>query len=131
MSSKQIEVQKEMLFKSYTAIENIANIGQLYCCCQIFSCCETIQNFLRSIKRYCCYCQFADRYNRQYLNEIKKKHTAFETYYNDILGDSEVLKINKDVNTFVSDCNIFDPFSCTTNLNEEQLNQLKDFLFDL
>ena len=37
----------------------------------------------------------------------------------------------KDVNTFVSDFNIFDPFSCTTNLNEEQLNQLKDFLFDL
>ena len=81
MSSKQLEVQKEMLFKSYTAIENIANIGQLYCCCQIFSCCETIQNFLRSIKRYCCYCQFADRYNRQYLNEIKRniqrlKHTT-------------------------------------------------------
>ena len=52
MSSKQIEVQKEYFFKSYIATENIANIGHLYCCYQIYSGCQTIQNFLRNLKRH-------------------------------------------------------------------------------
>ena len=56
MGFKQIEIQKEYFFKSYIAIENIANIGHLYCCCQMYSVCETIQNSLRVLKRKCCYC---------------------------------------------------------------------------
>ena len=72
MSFKQIEVQKEYFFKSYIAIQNIANIGHLYCCCQICSGCQIIQNFLRNLKRYYCYCQFADCYNLHSLNEIKR-----------------------------------------------------------
>ena len=56
MGFKQIEIQKEYFLKSYIAIENFANIGHLYCCCQIYSGCQTIQNSLRILKSKCCYC---------------------------------------------------------------------------
>ena len=70
MSFKQTEVQKEYFFRSYIAIENIANIGYLHCYCQIYSGCQTIQNFIRNLKRYFCYCQFADCYNLHSLNDV-------------------------------------------------------------
>ena len=123
MSFKQKEVQKEYFFKSYIAIENIANVGHLYCCYQIYSGCQTIQNFLRNLKRYCCYCQFADYYNLHSLNEIKRDVVRMKKLYNEILGDIENLKVYQNVNRFVSDFNIFDPFCYIENLNEERLNQ--------
>ena len=130
MSFKQTEVQKEYFFKYYIAIENIANIGHLYCCCQIYSGCQTIQNFLRNLKRYCCYCQFADYYNLHSLNEIKRDVVRMKKIYNEILGDIENLKVYQNVNHFVSDFNIFDPFCYKENLNEERLNHLSFFIVD-
>ena len=132
MSSKQIEVQKKKtFFKSYTATGNIENVGHLYCCCQIYSGCQTIQIFLRKLKRYCCYFQFADRYNLHYLNKIKRDVLHLKLFYNEILGDITVLKAYQNVNRFASDFNIFDSLCYITNLNEEWLNQLEDFLLYL
>ena len=127
MSFIQIEQQKEYFFKSYIAIENIANIGHLYCCCQIYSGSQTIHNFLRNLKMYCYYCQFADCYNLHSLNEIKRDVVRIKKLYNEILGDVENLKVYQNVNQFVSDFNIFDPFCYVENLYEEQLNELRDF----
>ena len=123
MSFKQKEVQKEYFFKSYIAIENIANVGHLHCCCQIYSGCQTIHNFLRNLKRYCCYCQFADYYNLHSLNEIKRDVVRMKKLYNEILGDTENLKVYQNVKRFLSGFNIFDPFCNIKNLNEERLNQ--------
>ena len=129
MSFKQIEVQKEYFIKSYIAIENIANIGHLYCCCQTYSGCRTIQNFLRKLKRYCCYCQFADYYNLHSLNEIKRDFVRMKKLYNELLGDIENLKVYQNVNRFVSDFDIFDPFCYIENLIEKQPIQLRDLIF--
>ena len=49
---------------------------------------------------------------------------------NEILGDIENLKVYQNVNHFVSDFNIFDPFCYKENLNEERLNHLFFFIVD-
>ena len=36
MSSNKITFQKDYLFRLYIAIENIANIGHMFCCCQVY-----------------------------------------------------------------------------------------------
>ena len=50
--------------------------------------------------------------------------------YNEILGDIENLKVYQNVNHFVSDSNIFDPFCYKENSNEERLNHLSFFIVD-
>ena len=62
----------EEIKKSYIAIENITNIVHWNCCCQIYDGCPTIENFLNCDKRYCCYCQFVDRYNFDLLPKVKR-----------------------------------------------------------
>ena len=76
---------------------------------------------------YCYYCQFADCYNLHSLNEIKRDVACMKKLYNENLGDIENLKVYQNVNQFVSDFNNFDPFCYIENLNEEQLNELRDF----
>lgn len=132
MSSNQIIYQKESFFRIYIAIENIANIGHMFCCCQIYSGCQTIQNFLRKIKRYCCYCQFADRYSFHLLHKIKKDTFCLQELYYDVLADIEILKLHKDVNEIVLDFDIFNSHCYIANTSEvERMNQLKDYLFYL
>ena len=50
MSFNQIALQKEYFFRLYITIENIANIGHMFCCCQVYSGCQTIQIFLKKQK---------------------------------------------------------------------------------
>ena len=45
------------------------------------------------------------------------------------MGDIENLKVYQNVNRFVSDFNIFDPFCYIENLNKERLIQLRDLSF--
>lgn len=132
MSSNQIIYQKESFFRIYIAIENIANIGHMLSCCQIYSGCQTIQIFLRKIKRYCCYCQFADQYSFHLLSEIKKDTFCLQELYYEVLADIEILKLHKDVNLIVLDFDIFNSHCYITNTSEvERMNQLKDYLFYL
>ena len=49
---------KRLCFKCYIAIENITSITHWFCCCKFYFGCQTIHNYLRIQKRYCCYCQF-------------------------------------------------------------------------
>ena len=89
MSFRQIEKQKDFFFKSYTAIENILNVARWYCCCHIYFGCQTIQKFLRNQKRYCCYCQFKDRYGLFMLDEVKRDFKRMKEFYFGILEDIE------------------------------------------
>ena len=49
--------------------------------------------------------------------------------YNELLGDIENLKVYQNVNRFVSDFDIFDPFCYIENLIEKQSIQLRDLIF--
>ena len=107
MSSNKITFQKDYLFRLYIAIENIANIGHMFCCCQAYWGCETIQKFLRKAKRFCCYCQFADWYNFHSLHQIKKDPTRLQALYYEVLDDINILKLYTDVNQNVLDFDFF------------------------
>ena len=114
----------------YIAIENIANTGHMFCCCQVYSGCQITQNFLRKIKRYCCYCQSVDQYSFHSLHEIKKDATRLQALYYEVFNNIEILKFYKDINQIILEFDIFDPHCYTSNLNQgEKLNQLKNFLF--
>ena len=72
MSFRQVEKQKEYFFKRYIATDNIASVAHWFCCCNNYFGCQTIQNFLRKQKRYCCCCRFKDSYNLFMLHEVKR-----------------------------------------------------------
>ena len=102
MTFRQVELQKEYFVQSYIAIENIRNIVHWNCCCQIYDGCPAIENFLDCDKRYCCYCQFVDRYNFDLVHEVKRDINLMKALYTEILTDVEVLKLHKNVNHFAS-----------------------------
>ena len=129
MSFRQIEKQKDPFFKSYTAIENISNVSHWYCCCHIYFGCQTIQNLLRNQKRYCCYCQFKDRYSLLMLDEVKRDFKRMKVFYHGLLEDFEVFRFTKNISYFACNFDTFDPFCYVKNMTEQQRSDLKDFLF--
>ena len=64
------------------------NIGFVF-----YSGCCSLEKFLRLKKRYCCICQFQDRFNLWGLNEIKRDLPKLKKYYSEIM--KEVCEIKK------------------------------------
>lgn len=129
MSFTQVELQKGQFIKSYIAIENIRNISYWYCCCQIYSGCPTIDKFLKSDRRYSCYCQLVDHYTFDLLHKVKRDISLRKSLYNEILADVEVLKVYKNVNHFASNFDVFDAICFIERLIEERRSDFRDFLF--
>ena len=100
-----------------------------HCCCQIYSGCPVIKNFLKCERRYCCFFQFVDPYSFHLLNKVKRDINCMKTLYNEILADLETFKLYQNVNHFASNFDIFDPVCYIEKLHEERLPQLRDFLF--
>ena len=80
-------------------------------------------------KRYCCYCQFVDRYNFDLLHKVKRDINLMEALGNEILVDVEVLKLYKNVNHFASNYDVFYPAYFIEKLTKERRRELKEFLF--
>ena len=87
MSSKEIDHVKTLFFESFKIIENMHTIGYWFFVCQYSSGCHSLGIFLRLKKRYCCICQFHDRFNLWDLNEIKRDFSKFKKYYSEVMKE--------------------------------------------
>ena len=131
MTFSQAELQKEYFIQPYIAIENIRNIAHWNCCWQIYDGCPTMENILNCDKRYCCHCQFVDRYNFDWLHKVKTNIFLMNAFCAEILEDIKILKLCKNVNHCASDYDVFYPAFYIEKLAEERRCELKEFLFSL
>ena len=65
-------------------MKNVHSIRSWFCICHQYSGCPLIKDFIKRQKRYCCICQFQDRFNLWELNEIKGEIKKIKNYYMDI-----------------------------------------------
>ena len=85
MAFLEAEYSKSVFFEYYKIIENIQSIGSWYCICHEYSGYQKTHSFIKNKRRYCCVCQFQDRFNLWELNEIKRQINKLKRYYMEIL----------------------------------------------
>ena len=93
MSPKELAYVKTLFFEGFKIIKNMHTMEHWFGVCQYYSGCCSLENFLRLKKRYCCICQFQDRFNLWGLNEIKRDLPKLKKYYSEIM--KEVCEIKK------------------------------------
>ena len=85
MSFQEVEYVKSVFFECHKIIENVHSIGSWFCICHQYSDYQLIKDFVWRQQRYCCICQFQDRFNLWELNEIKREVKKLKNYYMDIM----------------------------------------------
>ena len=60
-------------------------MGSWFCICHQYSGCQLIKDFVKCQKRYCCICQFQDRFDLWELNDIKREVKKLKNYYMEIM----------------------------------------------
>ena len=63
MSSPKVEYVRSIFFECYKVIENVHSLGSWFCICHQYSGCQSIKDFIKGQKRYCCIFQLQDSLN--------------------------------------------------------------------
>ena len=129
VSFQEVDHVKSIFFQCYKIIENVHSIGSWFYISHQYSGCQLIKDFVKRQKRYCCICQYQDRFNLWELNEIKRKVKKLKNYYMDIMtAVCEIKKVTvckeniweRDIHYVIKNDGIHTYF-----------NEIKSFLFQL
>ena len=87
------------------------------------------KRFCKASKRYCCICQFQNRFNLWELNEIKKEVKKLKNYYMDII--TAVCEIKKVTACEENFCERDFHYVIKNDCTYTYFNKMKKFLFQL
>ena len=83
MTFQHFDYRTKVFFECFKLIENVQSVD--ISLCEKYYGCQSIQNFQRNKKRCCCVCQFQDRFDLTFLNQVKFDLKKLVWLYNEIL----------------------------------------------
>ena len=120
MTFQHVDYTKKVFFECFKLIENVQSVD--ICLCEKYCGCQSIENFQKNKKRYCCVCQFQDRFDFILLNQVKFHLKKLLCLYNEtLIALLEIKKLAKSI----MDKDIF----CSFNNENIYLEEMVSFLF--